>query len=514
MSDAPTFSAFAPEKPAIIMGESGRIVRYGELERRANQGAHLLRRLGLVSGDTLAICIENLPEFFDVACAARRAAVVTVPISTKLTAAELAFIVEDSGAKALVVSPGIEAALPEIARLCPNIPIFVVGGERAIGQSWDALCADEPDTPISDGGAGREMLYSSGTTGRPKGIRYHGVDGMPGAVGSAVRMLARLGATENSVYLSPAPLYHSAPYAWAIATLELGATIVVMERFDPETALRLIDHHRIDVSQWVPTHFVRMLKLPEEIRAKYDTSSLRLAVHAAAPCPVPTKQAMIEWWGPILLEYFGSSEQTALTIIDSKEWLSHPGSVGRCALGRLHICDDEGRPLPAGEVGLVYSEGGMGFSYHNDPAKTAESRNAQGWTTVGDIGRVDEEGYLYLTDRKSFMIITGGVNVYPQEIENLLVTHPHIADAAVIGVPDDDLGEAVTAVVQVMNPADATPEFADELRRWMRQSLSGVKAPKHVLFRDALPRLPTGKMAKHVLRREIVEDFAPATRRA
>jgi long-chain acyl-CoA synthetase len=507
VSDAPSFCAFDPTKPAIIMGESGEVITYGALEARANQGAHLLRQAGLRNGDTLAICVENGPEFFDVACAARRSGVAIVPISTKLTAAELAFIVGDSGAKALVVSPGIEASQAEVAELCRNATILSVGGGAAIGRSWDDARAALPTTPIADAAAGREMLYSSGTTGRPKGIRYEGVDDMPGVVSSAVRMFARLGATQDAVYLSPAPLYHSAPYAWAIAALELGATIVVMERFDPEQALRLIDRYRVDLSQWVPTHFVRMLKLPHDVRIKYDTSSLRLAVHAAAPCPVPVKHAMIEWWGPILLEYFGSSEQTALTIIDAKEWLLHPGSVGRCSLGKLHICDDDGNPLPPGAVGLIYSEGGMRFSYHNDAGKTAESRNAHGWTTVGDVGRVDEEGYLFLTDRKSFMIITGGVNVYPQEIENLLVTHPRIADAAVIGMPDDDLGEVVTAVVQPMDVADATDAFADELRSWMRQSLSGVKVPKHVLFRRELPRLPTGKMAKHVLRREIAEDF-------
>lgn len=508
MSDAPTFSAFPADKPALIMGESGQIVTYCELEKRANQGAQLFRELGLRNGDVLAICIENSPAFFDVACAARRSGLVTVPISTKLTAAELAFIVGDSGAQALIVSPGIDASLSEIARLCSGVTRIGIGAARSIGLAWDDARARQPSTPIADGAGGREMLYSSGTTGRPKGIRYEGVDGMPGAMSSAIRMLARLGVTPDSTYLSPAPLYHSAPYAWAIASLETGATVVVMERFDPEQALRLIDRYRIDASQWVPTHFARMLKLPEAVRARYDVSSLRLAVHAAAPCPVQVKHAMIAWWGPILLEYFGSSEQTALTIITAEEWLAHPGSVGRSSLGKVHICDDDGRPLPVGEIGLVYSEGGMGFSYHNDPAKTAQSRNAEGWTTVGDIGRLDEEGYLYLTDRKSFMIITGGVNVYPQEIENLLVTHPRVADAAVLGMPDDDLGEAVTAVVQVLDQADATPEFAAELRRWMRQHLSGVKVPKHLLFRAELPRLPTGKMAKHVLRNLIAEDLA------
>jgi long-chain acyl-CoA synthetase len=508
VSDAPSFRAFDPNRRAIVMGESGRVVTYGDLEGRSNQGAHLLRDLGFTQGDVLAICIENSPEFFDVACAARRSGLTSVPISTKLTAAEVAFIVEDSGAKALVISSGIEASHADLAKLCRGVTILGVGDGGSIGRSWDDACARQPQTPLANAASGREMLYSSGTTGRPKGIRYEGIEDMPGVVDSARRFLARLGASESSVYLSPAPLYHSAPYAWAISALEIGATIVVMERFDPELALRLIDRHRVDIGQWVPTHFVRMLKLPDAIRGKYDTSSLKIAVHAAAPCPVPVKRAMIDWWGPILLEYFGSSEQTALTVIDSKEWLAHPGSVGRCVLGRLHICDDDGRPLPTGEVGLIYSEGGMSFSYHKDAAKTAEGRNAEGWTTVGDMGRVDEEGYLYLTDRKSFMIITGGVNVYPQEIENLLVTHPRIADAAVIGVPDDDLGEAVTAVVQPVNADDATPDFASELRRWMRQSLSGVKVPKYVLFRRELPRLPTGKMAKHVLQRQIVDDLS------
>jgi acyl-CoA synthetase (AMP-forming)/AMP-acid ligase II len=288
-----------------------------------------------------------------------------------------------------------------------------------------------------------------------------------------------------------------------MAMLAIGGTTIVMEQFDPEQSLRLIEQHRVDVTQWVPTHFVRLLKLSAECRGAYDLSSLRLAVHAAAPCPVAVKREMINWWGPILLEYYGSSEQTALTIIDSAEWLAHEGSVGRCFNGKLHICDDDGRELPVGEVGVVYAEGGMDFAYLGDPDKTAAARNASGWTTVGDIGRLDAEGYLYLTDRKHFMIISGGVNVYPQEIEDLLVTHPLVFDAAVIGLPDEDLGEVVTAVIQLINPGEASAALADELQRWMRESLSAIKTPKRILFRDSLPRLPTGKMAKHVLKREL-----------
>jgi acyl-CoA synthetase (AMP-forming)/AMP-acid ligase II len=506
MREPPTFHAKPPHKPAVIMGESGRVISYGELEMRSNQGAHLLRRLGLQTGDVIAVCIENTPEFFFVVCAARRCGLIVVPISTKLTAAELAFIVNDSGAKVLVVSQGVEASAGDILAQDLTATMLTAGFEENGVRSWDREAAAEPTTPIGDEAAGGEMLYSSGTTGRPKGICYHRQGDIAGASDSAVGVLGRMGVTPESVYLSPAPLYHSAPFAWALATLSIGGAVVVMERFDPERALALIEQHRIDISQWVPTHFVRMLKLPVDVRSKYDVSSLKLAVHAAAPCPVPVKHAMIEWWGPILLEYFGSSEQTILTIINSEEWLAHPGSVGRCVVGKLYICDDEGRPLPIGEVGQIYAEGGAAFSYLNDDGKTAAAHSAEGWTTVGDIGRLDEEGYLYLTDRKSFMIITGGVNVYPQEIENLLVTHPRIADAAVLGAPDEDLGEVVVAVVQTLDPRDAGEAFARDLRTWMRQSLSGVKVPKHIIFRAALPRLPTGKMAKHVLRRELAES--------
>lgn len=512
MSDAPNFRDMSPGKTAIIMGTSGRTITYGELERRSNQGAQLLRKIGLRNGDVMAVCIENAPEFFGVVCAARRCGLTIVPISTRLTAREVEFIVHDSGAKLLVISPGIESTYDELARHCSHVPVLMAGGDAPRARSWKKESEACPTTPIRDEALGGEMLYSSGTTGRPKGIRYHGAGDAPGAAASAGRMLQRLGIGAQCVYLSPAPLYHSAPFAWALATLAIGATVVVMENFDAENALALIDRYKVDISQWVPTHFVRLLKLPEDVRTRYDTSSLKLAVHAAAPCPVPVKQAMIGWWGPILLEYFGSSEQTALTLITSEEWLAHPGSVGRCILGKLHICDENGKPLPVGETGLVWSEGGMAFSYHGDEAKTAEAHNDEGWTCVGDIGRLDEEGYLYLTDRKSFMIITGGVNVYPQEIENLLVTHPEIIDAAVIGAPDEDLGEAVTAVIQLADRSNATPAFTQYLLSWMRKSLSGVKVPKHVLYRDELPRLPTGKMAKHVLRQQIADAFGQEIR--
>jgi fatty-acyl-CoA synthase len=315
-------------------------------------------------------------------------------------------------------------------------------------------------------------------------------------------MLARglYGLGPDSIYLSPAPLYHAAPLRWSMTVQRLGGTVVMMEHFDPERALAAIERYHVNASQWVPTHFVRMLKLDEATRARYDLSSLKVAIHAAAPCPVPVKEAMIAWWGPVLYEYYAGSEGNGLTTIASPEWLTHKGSVGKAAYGVLHICDEQGEDLPPGAEGLVYFEGGGAFEYHNDPAKTAEARNARGWSTLGDIGRIDDEGYLYLTDRKSFMIISGGVNIYPQEIENRLITHPRVADVAVIGGPCPEMGERVVAVVQPVDMAEAGEALAAELTAWCRAELSGVKTPRQIDFAAELPRHATGKLYKRLLR--------------
>lgn len=498
-----TMARTCPNKAAVIEGGSGRRVSFAAFEARSNQVAHFLRSRGLADGDAVGLCLENGARLLEIAWGILRAGLTLVPVSNKLTAAEIAYIVRDSGSSLLITSASIGAAYSHLPSVLPDTELITTAAAEPPFMSLEAETAAQPTTTLPDERLGIEMLYSSGTTGRPKGIRYQGIAGQPLEPNrSAMGMIARLGIGSDTVFLSPAPLYHSAPLGWTLATLRIGGTVVVMERFDAEQALRLIDEHRVTLSQWVPTHFVRMLKLPEEVRRRYDTSSLRLAIHAAAPCPVPIKRQMIDWFGPIVFEYFGSSEQTALTSITSQEWLAHPGSVGRCILGKLHICDDDGNVLPPGAPGLIYSEGGMGFAYHDDPARTAETRNAKGWTTVGDIGFVDEDGWLFLTDRKNFMIITGGVNVYPQEVENLLVTHPKVADAAVIGTPDVDLGERVTAIIETVDPRDATPEFASELQSWMRDHLSGVKVPKRIEFRRDLPRLPTGKMQKFVLKQE------------
>jgi acyl-CoA synthetase (AMP-forming)/AMP-acid ligase II len=347
------------------------------------------------------------------------------------------------------------------------------------------------------------MVYSSGTTGRPKGVRLP----LPEGEVTQLHMLAAkardgYGLGPDDIYLSPAPLYHTAPLAFTTNCHRLGATVVQMPKFEPEAALAAIEHYRATVTQMVPTMFVRMLKLPDDVRTRYDLSSLRSVIHAAAPCPVPVKRQMIEWLGPIIYEYYGGSEGNGSTGITSEEWLRKPGSVGRATWGTLHICDEDGNELPPGEQGLVYFEGGWDFQYLGDEAKTRDSRNPRHptWSALGDVGYVDEDGYLFLTDRKSYMIISGGVNIYPQEVENLLITHSEVADAAVIGVPHPDFGEEVKAVVQPLDPANATPEFAEALIAFCREHLSPVKCPRSIDFDPALPRLDNGKLYKRLIK--------------
>lgn len=490
----------APDKPAVIMAASGSRITYAEMEAASNRGARLFRRLGLKPGDVLAVLLENHPRFLEIAWAAQRSGLYFVAISTRLAPPEAAYIVEDSDAKLLIAS----SALGELAGVLPCVPgvsRFMLGEAAPGFRSWDAETALESGTPIADERAGADMLYSSGTTGRPKGVRPPlPEDTDIAAPNGMTDLLGHFGVTADTVYLCPAPLYHAAPLRWTMAVQRLGGTVVLMEKFDPAAALDLIERHRVTHCQWVPTHFVRLLKLPEEDRAGRDLSSLRVAVHAAAPCPVAVKQAMIDWWGPILVEYYAGTEGNGVTMIDSHAWLERPGSVGRAVLGTPHICDEAGEPLSPRKAGLVYFEGGARFAYHNDPAKTAAVTNAHGWTTLGDIGWLDDEGYLYLTDRKSFMIISGGVNIYPQEIENLLVLHPRVADAAVIGAPDEDLGERVVAVIQPAEWRDAGPAFAGELLEWLRPQLSRVKLPRQIDFLPELPRHATGKLYKRQLR--------------
>jgi long-chain acyl-CoA synthetase len=346
------------------------------------------------------------------------------------------------------------------------------------------------------------MLYSSGTTGRPKGVKRAGVVDPDIAAPNTLAMIgtALYGWTADSVYLSPAPLYHAAPLGWSMAVQSLGGTVVMMEGFEAEAALAAIERYKVTSAQWVPTHFIRMLKLPEDVRSKYDLSSLTAVFHAAAPCPVPVKEAMISWWGPIINEYYAGTEGNGFCVCNSSEWLAHKGSVGKGMGVEVKICDEDGNELPARSEGLVFFAGGGQFEYYGDPAKTAESLNKHGWSTLGDVGWIDEDGFLYLTDRKSFMIISGGVNIYPQEIENLLIGHPKVADVAVVGAPHEEMGEEVVAVIQPMDWADASPEFAAEVSAWLRERLSHVKTPRRIDFMVELPRHQTGKLYKRLIR--------------
>ncbi len=502
-----------PDKPAIIMAASGETITFGELDKRSNQVAQLIRSRGIGVGETIAICMENHPWYFGVAWGAQRAGVHYVCISSRLTAPEIAYILEDSGAKLLVGSAYLATTLDEVAALSPKVAQlrFDTPGEL----SAEAALAAQPDTPIADERAGVDMLYSSGTTGKPKGVKIPlPVDPDIAQMNSLVGLANQaFGIQSDAVYLSPAPLYHAAPLRWCMSVHKLGGTVVVMEKFDPEHALELIEKYKVTDSQWVPTHFVRMLKLDETVRRKYDVSSLKCAIHAAAPCPVPVKHAMIEWWGPVLYEYYAGTEGNGFTFITSPEWLQRPGSVGRALTGTVRVCDENGDEVPRGTEGQIFfepAEDTVPFEYHNDPVKTAESRNKHGWSSLGDVGIEDEEGYVFLTDRKSFMIISGGVNIYPQEIENLLVLHPKVADAAVIGAPDPDFGERVVAVVQPANMADAGPALADELTAYLRPQLSGVKMPRQIDFREALPREQTGKLYKRLLRDEYKAAYEAA----
>jgi long-chain acyl-CoA synthetase len=501
MAHPSVHAAANPDKPAVIMAGSGETVTYRQLDERSNQCAHLFRSLGLKQGDTVAFCLENRPEFFDLVWGAQRAGLIYVAISCRLTPSEMDYILQDSGAKALFSSAYLGATLDQ---LDSPVARYMVGSERAGWHGYEAAVADMPTKPIADQRAGADMLYSSGTTGQPKGVRFPLPEDPDIAGSNPLSGLAAMAFkfSESSIYLSPAPLYHAAPLRWCIAVHRLGGTVVVMEKFDPEAALAAIEQYKINASQWVPTHFARMLKLPQDVRKKYDVSTLETAVHAAAPCPVPIKEAMIDWWGPVLREYYAGTEGQGITYISSEEWLAHKGSVGRPLNAVMHICDEYGDDVPVGQEGTVFFESAATFSYHNDPEKTKSATNKHGWTTLGDVGRLDEEGYLYLTDRKSFMIISGGVNIYPQEIENHLVTHPKVQDVAVIGGPHDEMGEEVIAVVQPLDMADASEALRDELTAYAREKLSGIKIPRRIDFRAELPRHDTGKLYKRLLRDE------------
>ncbi len=498
------FAKSHPDKAAYIMAGSGEVITFSQLEERTNQIAHAFRDAGLKVGDTIALFAENSPRYFEICWAAQRAGLYFVCVSSRLTAPEVQYLVEDSGAKILIAGASKGDVAKEVKAVTSLTDYWSIDGEINGFNAMETLQSAFPVTPIPDERAGSDMLYSSGTTGRPKGVRPNlpedpAID-QENVLGMIVTALAK--ASSDSVYLSPAPLYHAAPLRWCMRFTAIGSTLIIMEKFDAEEFLKWVDKYKVTHTQTVPTMFVKMLKLPEDVRSKYDMSSLQFCIHAAAPCPIPVKEQMIDWWGPIIEEYYAGSEGNGMTWANSEQWLSHKGTVGQAIYGEVHICNEDGDEVPIGEEGQIYFGGTNPPNYHNAPEKNKAALNPKHpeWSSLGDVGKLDEEGYLYLTDRKAFMIISGGVNIYPQETENILITHPKVADCAVIGVPDPEFGESVKAVVQPMPGEAHSDELAEELMAFCLDNLSKLKCPKSIDFDPELPRHPTGKLYKRLIR--------------
>jgi long-chain acyl-CoA synthetase len=496
------------DQPAVIFANSGWTQTYGELDAAANRFSRLLRSAGLEPGDRVAICLENHPHFFEVMWGCEYAGMIYTAASSRLTSDELSYIVNDCGARALVTSQHMAEQAADLLETTPNVKLRLMLDTAIEGyENFAAAVSEHSADPLAGRVTGTDMLYSSGTTGRPKGI-VSAFEPLPleSREDRVADMLSTMFAFDDTkVYLSPGPLYHSAPLRFCKGVNAIGGTLVVMERFDAEEFLSYIDAFSVTHTQVVPTMFVRALKLPSDVRSSYDVSSLEVVIHAAAPCPVPVKRQMIEWWGPVIHEYYAGTEGNGSTYCNTEMWLAHPGTVGTPSNCVIHIVGEDGEELPIGRPGTVYMEGGGTFAYLNDADKTADSRDSRGWSTLGDVGYLDEDNFLYLTDRKAFMIISGGVNIYPQEAENVLVTHDKVTDVAVFGVPNDDFGEEVKAVVQPVDmPADADSAAAlsAELIRFCRTQLADVKCPRSVDFSDELPRHPTGKLYKRILKDE------------
>ncbi len=488
-----------------MVAETGQVITFAQLDDEANRVAQMFHAAGLRAGDHVAFCLENHPRFMSFAWGCHYAGLIYTAMSTRLTTEEMAYIVNNCEAQAFITSNYLREQADALVDQMPNVSIrLMMDGTSEGYDSYEDTVSVYSNEPIPNRVAGFDMLYSSGTTGRPKGVlpqnEFLPLEDSPHPVGAMLPLLFELDV--DSVYLSPAPLYHAAPLRFCMGVLANGATLVVMERFDPEGFLKAAEKYRATHTQVVPTMFVRMLKLDDQVREGYDVSSLKMCVHAAAPCPVAVKEQMIDWWGPVIHEYYAGTEGNGFVYCNSEMWLAHKGTVGLPINCTVHIVGDDGEDVPVGSEGTIYFEGGGTFEYHGDPEKTADSRHEKGWSTLGDVGKLDDDGFLYLTDRKAYMIITGGVNVYPQEAENVLTMHPKVFDVAVIGVPNEDFGEEVKAVVQPADGVEGSPELARELIDFCRQQLSDVKCPRSVDFRDELPRHPTGKLYKRLLKDE------------
>ena len=495
-----------PNRPAVIMSDTGASMSFAELEERSACVARLLYERGLRRGDNFAVLAENCLEFYALYWAALRSGLYITAINHHLMPSEIAYIVNDCGARVLFVSASkADKALALIEQTPAVESRLAFGGAVANHEVYEEVLSATASLPTEDDRVGGDMLYSSGTTGVPKAIKMPLQERRVHETGDPyLAVFGKMyGFDSTTVYLTPAPLYHAAPLRFGGWVHAMGGTVVVMPAFDPMAALEAIEEYGVTHSQWVPTMFIRMLKLPDADRERFDHSSLRVAVHAAAPCPVDVKSTMIDWWGPILYEYYSCTEGMGVTLIAPEEWIAKPGSVGKAGLGILHICNGDGDEAAVGDVGTIYFErDALPFSYHNDPIKTAGAQHPQHatWTTAGDVGRIDEDGYLYLTDREAFMIISGGVNIYPQEIENVLALHPKVLDIAVIGVPDDEMGEQVKAVVQAAPGVETGPDLEREILEFVRERIAHFKAPKSVDFVDELPRTATGKLQKNKVR--------------
>tara|TARA_A100001037_G_scaffold193318_1_gene172985 strand:+ start:10385 stop:11950 length:1566 start_codon:yes stop_codon:yes gene_type:complete len=504
------WAAEVPEKAAAINAATGERLSYAQLNARSNQLAQLLWDRGLRPGDHIAILMENNLAYFEVVWAALRSGHYLTTINRYLTAEEAGYILDNCEAQALVASARMAEVAAELGQYAPRCHTWLMAdgvptGSNTAFEAYESTIAAYPDTPLDDEPAGQFMLYSSGTTGRPKGIlrppQQHKIHENAGAVGALQQGL--WGFDDNVVYLSPAPLYHSAPVSFCTSTQALGGTVVMLPRFDELAALQAIQDYRVTHSQWVPTMFTRMLKLPEDQRHQYDLSSHRVAIHAAAPCPLGIKQQMFDWWGPIIYEYYGGTELNGLVHCTPQEWLDHPGTVGKPILGVPHICDDDGEELSAGENGIVYFElPVMPFEYFKESDKTKDAQHPThpNWSALGDVGYLDEDGFLYLTDRATFMIISGGVNIYPQEIEDIMILHDKVVDVAVIGVPNEEMGEEVKAVVQPMPGVASDEALESELMSYAREHIAHYKCPRSIDFMEELPRLPTGKLYKRIIK--------------
>jgi long-chain acyl-CoA synthetase len=494
-----------PEKPALVSVATGDVLTYRQLNDRSIRLARHLHSLGLRRGDHVALMCENHMSFPEIVWAALRSGLYFTPINRYFTADEAAYIINNSGARAVLVSDRYRDIAQKVA---PQIPActerILIGGGLEGWSSYEAMLAQQDAEPMPEQWMGETMLYSSGTTGRPSGIKRRLQDAtIENAKFLLGERMSWFGFSDSTVYLSTAPLYHAAPLSYSIGTQYLGGTVVMMEHFDAETALGTIEKHRITHSQWVPTMFVRLLKLPESTRRKYDLSSLSVAIHAAAPCPVEVKRGMIEWWGERVHEYYGATERIGTTYISASEWLAKPGSVGKPRVGVPHICDEDGYEAPAGTIGQIYFElQGDGFEYHNNPEKSSRARHPRNanWVTVGDVGYLDTDGYLFLTDRKAFTIVSGGVNIYPQAIEDSLALHPLVSDAAVFGIPNEEFGEEVKAVIELMPGTVSSDAVREALLAFLRERIAAYMVPRSIDFIDSLPRLPTGKLYKQKLK--------------